>query len=52
MEKQLKVADKSEFLKFLDATSKISDSVILEVDKEKVTTLVYSVDNTLILYSE
>ena len=29
MEKQLKVADKSEFLRFLDATSKISDSVIL-----------------------
>jgi len=52
MEKQLKVADKSEFLRFLDATSKISDSVILEVDKEKVTSLVSSADNTLILYSE
>jgi len=52
MEKKLKIADKSEFLKFLDATSKISDSVILEVDKEKITTLVSSIDNTLILYSE
>ena len=52
MEKQLKVTDKSEFLKFLDATSKISDSVILEVDKEKVTSLVSSADNTLILYSQ
>jgi len=52
MEKQLKVTDKSEFLKFLDAISKISDSVILEVDKEKVTSLVSSIDNTLILYSE
>ena len=52
MEKQLKVTDKSEFLRFLDATSKISDSVILEIKKEKVTSLVSSVDNTLILYSE
>ena len=52
MENQLKVAEKSEFLKFLDASSKISDSVILEVDKEKVTSLVSSADNTLILYSQ
>jgi len=52
MEKQLKVADKSEFLKFLDAASKISDSVILEVEEKKVTSLVSSADNTLILYSE
>ena len=52
MENQLKVADKSEFLKFLDASSKISDSTILEVDKENVTSLVSSADNTLILYSQ
>lgn len=49
----LKVTNKSEFLKFLDAVSKINDhGVILDVEKEKVSSLVSSVDNTLILYSE
>ena len=53
MPNQLKVTNKSEFLKFLDAVSKINDrGVIFDIEKEKVSSLVSSVDNTLILYSE
>tara|TARA_R110002094_G_scaffold14191_2_gene25113 strand:+ start:140 stop:862 length:723 start_codon:yes stop_codon:yes gene_type:complete len=53
MPNQLKVTNKSEFLKFLDAVSKINDrGVIFDIKKEKVSSLVSSVDNTLILYSE
>tara|TARA_R100000664_G_scaffold24123_1_gene33813 strand:+ start:1201 stop:1929 length:729 start_codon:yes stop_codon:yes gene_type:complete len=54
MEKrQLKVANKAEFLKLLDAISKINDSgVILDLKKDKITSLVSSVDSTLILCSE
>ena len=53
MVNQLKVTNKGELLTFLDAVSKINDrGVILDIEKEKVSSLVSSVDNTLILYSE
>ena len=52
MEKELKVPKKGEFLTFLDTVSKISDSAIFNVEKDKLTSLVSSIDNTLILYSE
>ena len=54
MEKrQLEVANKGEFLKLLDAISKINDSgVILDLKKDKITSLVSSIDSTLILHSE
>jgi hypothetical protein len=54
MEKrQLEVANKGEFLKLLDAISKINDSgVILDLQEDKITSLVSSIDNTLILCSE
>mgnify|MGYP000403797112 CR=1 FL=1 len=52
MVKQLKLANRGEFLTFLDAVSKISDSAIVNVNKDKLTSLVSSIDNTLILYSE
>ena len=52
MEKELKVPKKGEFLTFLDTVSKISDSAIFNVKEDKLTSLVSSIDNTLILYSE
>ena len=53
MEKLLKVENKGEFLKFLDAISKINDSgVILDIKEDKITSLVSSIDSTLILNSE
>ena len=53
MEKLLRVENKSEFLKFLDAISKINDSgVIFDIKEDKITSLVSSIDSTLILYSE
>ena len=53
MEKLLKVENKGEFLKFLDAISKINDSgVIFDIKEDKITSLVSSIDSTLILYSE
>tara|TARA_R110000787_G_scaffold286426_1_gene404831 strand:+ start:5736 stop:6458 length:723 start_codon:yes stop_codon:yes gene_type:complete len=53
MERQLKVTNKGEFLKFLDAISRINDSgVIFDLKEDKITSLVSSIDNTLILYSE
>ena len=52
MEKELKLPKKGEFLTFLDTVSKISDSAILNVKEDKLTSLVSSIDNTLILYCE
>lgn len=52
MEKELKLPKRGEFLTFLDAVSKISDSSIFNVQEDKLTSLVSSIDNTLILYSE
>tara|TARA_R100001244_G_C5159642_1_gene130840 strand:- start:305 stop:1027 length:723 start_codon:yes stop_codon:yes gene_type:complete len=53
MEKQLKVTNKHEFLKFLDAVSKINDrGVIVDIKKDKISSLVSSLDSTLILYAQ
>ena len=53
MENLLKLTNKSEFLKFLDAISKINDQgVILDIKDQKVSALVSSLDNTLILHTE
>ena len=52
MEKKLLINNPDEFLKFLDCNSKISDSSILEVASDKISSLASSADNTLILHSE
>jgi len=53
MENLLKLVNKSEFLKFLDAISKINDQgVILDVKDGQVSALVSSIDSTLILHTE
>jgi|TARA_R110000824_G_scaffold280668_2_gene468762 hypothetical protein len=52
MEKKLLIKNPDEFLKFLDCNSKISDSSILEVASDKISSLASSADNTLILHSE
>ena len=54
MEKRhLEIANKSDFLKLLDAISKINDSgVILDIKEDKISSLVSSIDSTLILCSE
>ena len=52
MKKELKLLKKGEFLTFLDTVSKISDSAIFNVKEDKLTSLVSSIDNTLILYCE
>ena len=50
--KQLNLKSPSEFLKFLDSLSKISESAIITVDREKVSSLVSSPDSTLILHAQ
>ena len=51
MAKTLKLRNKGEYLKFLDALSKINDAgVILDVKEDKLTSLVSSLDSTLILH--
>ena len=52
MEKKLSLSKRGEFLTLLDAISKISDSAIVDVKEDKITSLVSSIDNTLVLYSE
>ena len=53
MENLLKLTNKSEFLKFLDAISKINgQGVILDIKDRKVSALVSSLDSTLILHTE
>ena len=49
---QLNLKSPSEFLKFLDSLSKISESAIITVDREKVSSLVSSPDSTLILHAQ
>jgi len=51
-EKKLKIENRVEFLKYLDSLSKINESAILTIKKDKIESLVASADNTLILYSE
>jgi len=49
---QLKLKSPSDFTAYLDSLSKISESAIVTVDREKMSSLVASTDNTLILYAE
>tara|TARA_R110002020_G_scaffold37458_2_gene113146 strand:- start:852 stop:1574 length:723 start_codon:yes stop_codon:yes gene_type:complete len=52
MEKLLKLTNKNEFLKFLDAVSKVNDQgVILDIKNKKISALVSSLDSTLILHT-
>tara|TARA_B100001121_G_scaffold304626_1_gene320489 strand:+ start:110 stop:832 length:723 start_codon:yes stop_codon:yes gene_type:complete len=52
MEKKLKLTNKGEFLKFLDAISKINDQgVILDIKDKQISALVSSLDSTLILHT-
>jgi membrane protease subunit (stomatin/prohibitin family) len=52
MEKLLKLTNKNEFLKFLDAVSKVNDQgVILDIKDKKISALVSSLDSTLILHT-
>jgi hypothetical protein len=49
---QLNLKSPSDFTAYLDSLSKISESAIVTVDREKMSSLVASTDNTLILYAE
>ena len=52
MERKLKLTNKGEFLKFLDAISKINDQgVILDIKDKQISALVSSLDSTLILHT-
>lgn len=50
--RKLQVKNRDEFLKFLDALSKINESCILRIKKGGISSLVASVDNTLILHAQ
>lgn len=50
--KQLKLKSPTDFVAYLDSLSKISESAIVTVEREKMSSLVASTDNTLILCSE
>jgi hypothetical protein len=50
--KQLKLKSPIDFVAYLDSLSKISESAIVTVDREKMSSLVASTDNTLILCAE
>ena len=51
MAKTLKLKNKGEYLKFLDAVSRINDTgVILDIKEDKLSSLVSSLDSTLILH--
>jgi hypothetical protein len=52
MQRTLSLKDRSEFLKYLDSVSKISDSAIFNINNKGISCLVASADNTLILYSQ
>lgn len=49
---QLNLKSPSDFTAYLDSLSKISESAIITVDREKMSSLVASTDNTLILHAE
>lgn len=49
---KLKLSSRLEFLKVLDAFSKISESIILEIKDNQLTAIAASEDNTLILHCE
>lgn len=50
--RKLSLQSPEKFVAFLDSLSKISESAIVQVDREKTSSLVASTDNTLILYAE
>lgn len=50
--RKLNLQSPENFVRFLDSLSKISESAIVQVDREKVSSLVASTDNTLILHAE
>ena len=49
---QLKLKSPIDFVAYLDSLSKISESSIVTVDRDKMSSLVASTDNTLILCAE
>ena len=51
-QKKLQIKNRVEFLRYLDSLSKINESAILTIKKDRIESLVASADNTLILYSE
>lgn len=51
-QKRLQIKNRVEFLRYLDSLSKINESAILTIKKDRIESLVASADNTLILYSE
>lgn len=51
-ERKLSLKSPEKFVAFLDSLSKISESAIITVDREKVSSLVSSPDSTLILHAQ
>jgi len=51
-ERKLQVRNRDEFLRFLDALSKINESCILRIKKDGISSLVSSTDSTLILHAQ
>lgn len=49
---QLKLKSPTDYIAFLDSLSKVSESAIITVDRDKMLSLVASTDNTLILCAE
>jgi hypothetical protein len=52
MPRELKIKNRSEFLRYLDSVSKINDSAIFDIRVDGISCLVSSIDNTLVLLSE
>ena len=50
--RKLQVKNRDEFLKFLDALSKINESCILRIKKDSISSLIASTDSTLILHAQ
>jgi len=50
--RKLQVRNRDEFLRFLDALSKINESCILRIKKDGISSLVSSTDSTLILHAQ
>ena len=49
---QLKIKSQDEFLGYLKSLSKISESAIITVDREKISSLITDETGTLILHAE
>lgn len=52
MQRELRIQNRAEFLRYLDSVSKINDSAIFDITPEGIKCLVSSIDNTLVLLSE